>query len=90
MRLPDLLVAALCLWAAPIASWAAVVTGANMNGEYLLAPTPKGNTTWSTEFKDYPGGVAGFTVYAGPITSTYGEVFWKALPEVALPDDCLL
>ena len=60
----------------------------NMNGEYLLAPTPKApNPKFSTSFKDYPGGVESFTVYAGPITSTYSEVFWTALPEVNLPDD---
>ena len=63
-------------------------TEPNMNGEYLLAPTPKApNPKWSTNFKDYPGGVESFTVYAGPITSTYAEVFWTSLPEVNLPDD---
>jgi hypothetical protein len=62
-------------------------TEPNMNGEYLLASTPKApKSTWSTSFKEYPGGVESFTVYAGPITSTYSEVFWKALPEVKLPD----
>ena len=34
-----------------------------------------------------PGGVENFTIYAGPITSTYGEVFWTSLPQVRLPDD---
>ena len=59
----------------------------NMNGEYLLSGTPKApKPTWSTSFKDYPGGVESFTVYAGPIKSTYAEVFWTALPEVKLPE----
>ena len=63
-------------------------TAPNMNGEYLLAPTPNAPnpTKWSTSFKDYPGGVESFTVYAGPITSTYAEVFWTPLPEVPLPE----
>lgn len=67
------------------AAMAAPVTEDNMNGEYLLAPTPNGKTAWSTSFKDYPGGVESFEFYAGPVTSTYGEVFWTALPEVQLP-----
>jgi hypothetical protein len=75
-----------------IAAWAKITptTEENMNGEYRLAQTPKqkGKPTWSTSFKDYPnGGVESFTIYAGPINSTYGEVFWKALPEVNLPAD---
>ena len=67
-------------------------TDANMNGEYLLASTPKQRanwTGWSTSFKDYPGGVEYFEVYAGPVNSTYGEVFWTALPEVKLPADLI-
>ena len=67
------------------AATAGPVTEDNMNGEYLLASTPKGKTTWSTSFKDYPGGVESFEFYAGPVTSTYGEVFWTNLPEVQLP-----
>ena len=26
-------------------------------------------------------------MYAGPVNSTYGEVFWTSLPTVELPDD---
>lgn len=64
------------------------VSGPNMNGEYLLASTPKGDVkSWSTAFKDYPGGVEQFTIYTDPINSTYGEVFWTSLPEVPLPSD---
>ena len=63
------------------------VNGPNMNGEYLLAQTPNGKGNWSTSFKDYPGGVESFEFYAGPVKSTYGEVFWTSLPEAKLPDD---
>lgn len=39
-------------------------TEPNMNGEYLLAPTPKApNPKFTTSFKDYPGGVESFTLY---------------------------
>jgi hypothetical protein len=65
-------------------------TGPNMNGEYTLARTPKqkvGDPQWSTNFKDYPGGVEYFEVYAGPVKSTYGEVFWTSLPEIELPSE---
>ena len=66
------------------------ITQPNMNGKYLLSSTPGApSSTWSTSFKDYPGGVESFTVYTDPITSTYGEVFWKALPEVPLPDEII-
>ena len=64
-------------------------TEANMNGEYLLAQTPNGKGNWSTSFRDYPGGVESFTVYAGPVTSTYGEVFWTSLPQAKLPDELI-
>lgn len=58
----------------------------NMNGEYLMQRTPsQGAGNWSSNFSDYPGGVEFFEVYAGPVTSTYSEVFWTALPNVPLP-----
>ena len=65
------------------------VKGPNMNGEYLLADTPgqAGKGNWSTSFKDYPGGVESFDFYLGPVTSTYGEVFWTGLPPAKFPDD---
>ena len=44
---------------------------------------------WSTSIKDYPGGVESFTVYAGPVNFTYGEVFWTSLPQAKLPDDII-
>jgi len=59
----------------------------NMNGGYILAPTPnQKSNNWSTHFKDYPGGVEYFEFHVGPITSTYSEVFWTPLPEVNLSD----
>jgi hypothetical protein len=61
-------------------------TGPNMNGEYKLAATPNqtGWPSWltNTSFRDYPGGVEMFEVHLGPVTSTYGEVFWTHLPSV--------
>ena len=66
-------------------------TGPNMNGEYKLAATPNqtGWPSWltNTSFRDYPGGVEMFEVHLGPVTSTYGEVFWTHLPSVGLPDE---
>lgn len=63
----------------------------NMNGEYLITRTPNapaGNfsTKWS-EYSNEVGGVDYFEVYMGPITHLYGQVWWKELPEVALPDE---
>ena len=80
------------LFFASIVSVAATITPTtqpNMNGEYLLAQTPKGKSNWSTSFKDYPGGVESFDLYIGPVTSTYGEVFWTHLPQAKLPDDII-
>ena len=66
-------------------------TGPNMNGEYKLAATPNqtGWPSWltNTSFRDYPGGVEMFEVHLGPVTSTYGEVFWTHLPSVELSDE---
>jgi len=47
----------------------------NMNGDYFLASTPEARKkpTWSTSFKDYPGGAESFTLYAGPITGHFGQ-----------------
>lgn len=80
------------LWLLLLLLWehaaAAPTTDANMNGEYKLAPTPNARGgNWSTSFKDYPGGVESFTIYAGPVTSTYGEVFWTALLDSPLPHE---
>ena len=47
----------------------------NMNGEYHVSNLPEGSN-FSTNFRDYPGGVEYFEVYHGPINSTYGEVWW--------------
>ena len=42
---------------------------------------------WSTDFKNYPGGVRAVEVYAGPIKTTYSQVFWTSLPAVPLPPE---
>jgi len=30
-----------------------------------------------------------FEVYAGPVNSTYAEVFWTALPQIRLPEELI-
>ena len=49
----------------------------NMNGEYLLSETPKGNTSkFPTQYRDYPRGAEFFDV-TGPVVSTlYSQVYW--------------
>jgi hypothetical protein len=51
----------------------------NMNGAYA-ATVCKGTacepTTFPTNYMTYPGGVESFDAYHGPITSTYGMVWW--------------
>ena len=61
-----------------------------MNGKYSLSRTPGAPTdkTFPTDFKDYPGGVEYFEVYHGPITSTYGQVWWTSTSN-SLPDDII-
>ena len=63
-------------------------TDANMNGHYVLSKTPgaPADKTFSTDFKDYPGGVEYFEVYHGPLTTTYGQVWWTSTAN-PLPDD---
>ena len=60
----------------------------NMNGAYLPLQNTPGHdaSNWSRTFKDYPGGVEYFEVYSDTISSTYGEVFWKPLPNMPLPE----
>ena len=65
-------------------------TRPNMNGDYILSPTPKGQDVQSkfpTNFKDYPRGVESFDVYSPTVRSYYSQVFWKGLPPVDLPKD---
>ena len=65
-------------------------TAKNMNGDYLLSPTPKGPNVqekFPTQFKDYPRGVESFDIYSPLVRTYYSQVFWKGLPPVALPKD---
>ena len=64
-------------------------TSPNMNGAYLLTPTPNASDTskMPTNYKDYPGGVEYFEVYSDEITSLYSQVFWKGLSPVPIPAD---
>jgi hypothetical protein len=60
---------------------------ANMNGAYVLSPTPgQDSASFPTNFSDYPGGVEYFEVYHGPINSTYSEVYWTPMQN-AIPAD---
>ena len=63
----------------------------NMNGQYVVTRTPGARPgTFNTRWDSYPnGGVEYFDSYMGPITSLYGQVWWKDLPEVALPQDII-
>ena len=67
-------------------------TDANMNGLYPtqtgdLVPQQVGGfpANLSTAFADYPGGVEYFEVSSADISTTYGEVYWKPLPDMPLP-----
>jgi hypothetical protein len=58
----------------------------NAGPPYLFAnPNPNSktpfNTDWNTKDVEF------FELYAGPITTRYGEVFWQGLPPVPLPPD---
>jgi len=56
----------------------------NMNGKYTIA---NAGSPWPTDFRDYPGGVESFDYYHGPITSTYGQVWWGAHAGGDLPKE---
>ena len=60
----------------------AMASRPNMNGNYTIA---NAGATWPTDFKDFPGKVESFDYYHGPITSTYGQVWWGGHPGGALP-----
>mgnify|MGYP007107849158 CR=1 FL=1 len=49
----------------------------------IAGRTPgQGGGNYSTIFRDYPGGVEYFEVYAGPIKTLYSQVYWAPLPTV--------
>ena len=43
--------------AAPASQPTAKFSGENMNGEYVISPTPGASGEYNTKWKDYPGGV---------------------------------
>lgn len=60
----------------------------NMNGAYVLSPTPKGSTDkFPRSFSEYPRGAEYVDIYSPPITSLYSQVFWKRTDDVPLPND---
>jgi hypothetical protein len=66
-----------------------VFKGENMNGEYVISPTPGATGEYNTKWAEYPGGVEYFDVYMGPITHRYSEIWWTELPESKLPDELI-
>lgn len=61
----------------------------NMNGggEYLIANhNPNSSRRFETAYPRRPTEEF-FDVYAGPVSTRYGEVFWQGLPAVPLPED---
>merc|ERR1719247_2421923 len=60
----------------------------NLNGPYLLSPTPKGRVDkYPARYADYPGGAESFDVYSEPVKSLYSQVYWKTQPPVPLPEE---
>ena len=51
--------------------------GPNLNGDYLLSPTPGAKETqkrFPTHFRDYPGGVESFDIYSPVFSTRYSQV----------------
>ena len=69
--------------------FAAQVTNMNSGGYLFQNPNPKSSKQYDTDYGTrYPGSQREyFEVYAGPISTRYGEVFWRGLPSVPLPED---
>ena len=63
--------------------------GANMNGPepYEIANRPASGPKYSTENRDYAGGVEYFDVWSPPITTLYSQVWWTMMKDVPLPAD---
>eukprot|EP01045_Picozoa_sp_COSAG04_P034121 COSAG04_NODE_7339_length_1144_cov_23.942880_1_plen_89_part_00 len=61
----------------------------NSGGYLFQNPNPKSSKQYDTDYGTrYPGSQREyFEVYAGPISTRYGEVFWRGLPSVPLPED---
>ena len=58
----------------------------NIGSAYLIAnDRPGSEVKYDTDFGSKDAEY--FEIYAGPINTRYGEVFWKALPQVELPDE---
>ena len=80
--------AALLLAASLTFSFSSAADDSNMNGAYVLSPTPNGpraNELFPLNYKDYPRGVEHFDVYSPEVSTLYSQVFWKGLPPVDLP-----
>ena len=65
-------------------------TAENMNGEYPFSTTPGGTPgLFPKHYRDYPGGVQSFDLYAGPMTTLYSQVWWSPLKPVELPPEII-
>ena len=63
--------------------------GENMNGAYTIANPKAGDKPFSTDNKDYPGGVEYFDVYTPEISTRYSQVWWTMMQSVPLPDELI-
>ena len=73
--------------AAPVAFGALATANMNGAGNYLIQnPNKLAATQFDTDYATKKGNEF-FDVYAGPISTRYGEVFWQGLPAVPLPKD---
>ena len=70
----------------------ALVATKNMNvgSKYMFDnPNPAAPRQFDTDFASRPASTKYFELYAGPIETRYGEVFWSGLPKVPLPPDVI-
>jgi hypothetical protein len=80
--------AALAAAAALAPGAAAYFSNMNVGQDYLIQNrnTAPGAGVFNTSYASRPG-VEFFELYAGPISTRYGEVFWEGLPDVPLPPE---
>ena len=62
-------------------------TARNMNGAYVMSPTPGGTPgKFPKQYADYPGGVEYYESYSPPMTTLYSQVWWSPLKPAPMPD----
>lgn len=63
---------------------------ANLNGPYLVSPTPNGakaQPKFASSFAAYGKGVKYFDAYSAPFETLYSQVWWAGLPPLPLPKE---